>query len=151
MGKDSSLPYLKYNNKWVILLALTSNSSSESIQKILNSEGENFYESVIKDSLKWSNKSNMMYVVGANRENDIKRIRKIIPNNFILIPGVGAQGGDLEKISINSMNNDCGIIVNISRSIIYADSSEEFAQTIREKTLKIQNSMSKILKKNAII
>ena len=114
MGKDSSLPYLEFDDKWIILLALTSNNSSVDIQYFKDSDSKNLYEHVLSDSLSWSSKENTMYVVGANRMDELASIRKIIPDNFLLIPGVGTQGGDLKRISLNSMNDKCGIIVNVT-------------------------------------
>ena len=109
------------------------------------------YESVIEDSLTWSDNTNMMYVVGANRVDDLKKIRDIVPDNFLLVPGVGAQGGDLNNLSVSAMNDNCGIIVNVSRSIIYSDSSNNFQEIIRVKALEIQKSMSDLLKSKGII
>ena len=148
MGKDSVDPYLEYKNKWAIILALTSNESAKEIQLISSDKGEKLYESVINDSLKWSNPENLMYVVGANREEDLLNIRKIIPDSFILIPGVGAQGGDLKKISNAGMNKNCGIMVNVSRSIIYSDKSTNFEESVRKSALNIQKEMEQILLHN---
>ncbi len=151
MGKDSIEPFLRFKDKWAIMLALTSNQSAKDIQSIQNSDGEKLYQSVIKNSTEWSSKKNMMYVVGANREDDLFNIRKIIPDNFILIPGVGAQGGDLKKISDAGMNKNCGIMVNISRSIIYCDGSKNFDKEIRLAAIKVKSQMEKILFSNGII
>ncbi len=145
MGKDSSLPYLEYNNKWIILLALTSNKSSIDIQHFENSSNKKLYEHIIEDSLEWSNEYNTMYVVGANRISEFKKIRKIIPNSFLLIPGVGAQGGNLKKISSVSFNSNCGIIVNVSRDVLYSDVSTSFETNVREKAKYYQSQMQKIL------
>ncbi|RPG64613.1 MAG: orotidine-5'-phosphate decarboxylase [Flammeovirgaceae bacterium TMED290] len=151
MGKDSVDPYLEYKNKWAIILALTSNESAKEIQLISSNNGEKLYESVINDSLKWSTSENLMYVVGANRDADLFNIRKIIPDSFILIPGVGAQGGDLKKISNAGMNKNCGIMVNVSRSIIYSDNSTNFQDSVRKSALNIQKEMEQILLLNNII
>ena len=151
MGKDSIEPFLRFKDKWAIMLALTSNQSAKDIQSIQNSDGEKLYQSVIKNSTEWSSKKNMMYVVGANREDDLFNIRKIIPDNFILIPGVGTQGGDLKKISDAGMNKNCGIMVNISRSIIYCDGSKNFDKEIRLAAIKVKSQMEKILFSNGII
>ena len=118
---------------------------------LTSDKGEKLYESVINDSLKWSNPENLMYVVGANREEDLLNIRKIIPDSFILIPGVGAQGGDLKKISNAGMNKNCGIMVNVSRSIIYSDKSTNFEESVRKSALNIQREMEQILLNNKII
>ena len=151
MGKDSSLPFLNYDNKWIILLALTSNNSSLNIQHFKNNNDKKLYQHVIEDSLNWSSKENTMYVVGANRLEEIQEIRKIVPYNFLLIPGVGAQGNDLKEISLNSINDNCGIIVNISRDIIYSDSSTSFELKVRDKALEYQNEMESILDNKDII
>ena len=151
MGKDSVDPYLEYKNKWAIILALTSNESAKEIQLISSDKGEKLYESVINNSLKWSNPENLMYVVGANREEDLLNIRKIIPDSFILIPGVGAQGGDLKKISNAGMNKNCGIMVNVSRSIIYSDKSTNFEESVIKSALNIQKEMVQILLYNKIL
>ena len=151
MGKDSSIPYLEYKDKWIILLALTSNNSSVDIQHFKNSTDKNLFEHVIEDSLKWSNKENTMYVVGANRTSEFKKIRDIIPNSFILIPGVGTQGGKLKDISLNSMNENCGIIVNVSRDIIYSDSSLLFEDLVRKKALEYKNDMESILIQKGLV
>ena len=145
MGKDSSLPYLEFKDKWIILLALTSNKSSVDIQYFKDSNRKNLYEHVLSDSLSWSSKDNTMFVVGANRMDELASIRKIVPNNFLLIPGVGTQGGDLKSISLNSLNNNCGIIVNVSRDIIYSDTSDLFEEKVRIKALKYKKEMEKIL------
>ena len=151
MGKDSSIPYLEYKDKWIILLALTSNNSSVDIQHFKNSTDKKLFEYVIEESLKWSNKENTMYVVGANRTSEFKKIRDIIPNSFILIPGVGTQGGKLKDISLNSMNENCGIIVNVSRDIIYSDSSSLFEDQVRKKALEYKNEMESILIQKGLV
>tara|TARA_B100001063_G_scaffold169120_1_gene158346 strand:- start:436 stop:1257 length:822 start_codon:yes stop_codon:yes gene_type:complete len=151
MGRDSIDPFLEFKDKWAIILALTSNKSAKDIQSIKNLNGEQLYESIIKNSTEWSSKKNMMYVVGANREDDLLNIRKIIPDNFLLIPGVGAQGGDLKKISNLGMNENCGIIVNVSRSIIYCDDSINFGQEVRLSAMKVKNQMQEILFSSRII
>ena len=151
MGKDSSIPYLEYKDKWIILLALTSNNSSVDIQHFKNSTKKNLFEHVIEDSLKWSNEKNTMYVVGANRASELKKIRDIIPNSFLLIPGVGTQGGNLKDISLNAMNKNCGIIVNVSRDIIYSDSSLLFEDQVRKKALEYKNEMESILIQKGLV
>ncbi len=151
MGKDSSLPYLEFEGKWVILLALTSNDSSSDIQYFKNSNNKKLYEHILIDSLGWSSRENTMYVVGANRIDELISIRKIIPDNFLLIPGVGTQGGDLKNISLNSMNNNCGIIVNVSRDIIYSDVSESFHENVRAKALEYKNEMEKIMIEKGVL
>lgn len=151
MGKDSSIPYLEYEDKWIILLALTSNSSSSDIQHFKNTSNKNLFEHVIEDSLKWSNEKNTMYVVGANRTSELKKIRDIIPNSFILIPGVGTQGGKLKDISLNAMNKNCGVLVNVSRDILYSGSSVTFEDDIRKKALEYKNQMESILIQKGLV
>ncbi len=151
MGKDSSIPYLEYEDKWIILLALTSNNSSTDIQHFKNSTEKNLFEHVIEDSLKWSNEKNTMYVVGANRASELKKIRDIIPNSFLLIPGVGTQGGNLKDISLSAINKNCGIIVNVSRDIIYSDSSLLFEDQVRKKALEYKNEMESILIQKGLV
>ena len=142
MGKDSVDPYLEYKNKWAIILALTSNESAKEIQLISSDKGEKLYESVINNSLKWSNPENLMYVVGANREEDLLNIRKIIPDSFILIPGVGAQGGDLHKVIQCGINKDVGLLINSSRGVIYASNDEFFEERASEEAKKLKDQMS---------
>ena len=142
MGYDSIQPYLKYKNKWVILLALTSNQGSKDFQKY-----NNFFLEVINKSKEWVSDQNLMYVVGANNEKDIIKIRNLVPNHFLLVPGIGAQGGSLENISKLGFTRDCGLLVNNSRNIIYADSSENFEIKINDKVKSIQVKMESLLKK----
>ena len=144
MGSDSVKPFLEFKNKWVILLAATSNPGGLDFQH-LETDGEKLYEKVITKSLEWGNKDNMMYVVGATRPEALKEIRKIIPDHFLLIPGVGAQGGDLKAVCENGLNSDCGLLVNSSRGIIYADDSKDFAKTAGREAQKIQVEMDQIL------
>ena len=151
MGKDSSAPYLEYKNKWIILLALTSNNSSIDIQHFKSSDNKKLYEHIIEDSLNWSNNKNTMYVVGANRTSELKNIREIIPDHFLLIPGVGTQGGKLKDISFNSMNENCGIIVNVSRDIIYSDNTDLFEENIRERAKQYKNEMESILIQKGLV
>jgi orotidine-5'-phosphate decarboxylase len=128
MGKDSVEPFLSFENKWAILLALTSNEGSIDFQKTENIENLKLYEDVLIKSQKWGNENNMMYVVGATRAEDIASIRKIIPNHFLLVPGVGAQGGSLKDVCRNGLNKDIGLLINSSRGIIYASKEKDFAQ-----------------------
>lgn len=143
MGEDSVVPFLQYPNKWVVLLALTSNKGSSDFQ--LNSKSE-LYKEVLQVSKKWGNADNMMYVVGATKAEMLSEIRKIVPNNFLLIPGVGAQGGSLSDVVKYGMNKDCGLLVNAARSIIYASNQENFALKAREEALKLQKEMELFLK-----
>lgn len=144
MGSDSVKPFLQIKNKYCILLGLTSNEGAVDIQ-LKNTMSNSVYIEMIKSSLNWGDKTNMMYVVGATKANHIEKIRSLIPNHFILVPGVGAQGGDLNLISKLAMNKNVGIIVNSSRSIIYASNDKDFAQSAFNEAQKLQNQMSKIL------
>lgn len=145
MGSDSITPFLEFDNKWVILLAATSNPGGLDFQH-LESDGEKLYQKVIRTSLEWGDENNMMYVVGATRPEALKEIRKIIPNHFLLIPGVGAQGGDLKAVCENGLNKQCGLLVNSSRGIIYADDSKNFAKVAAKQAKKIQQEMDEIIK-----
>lgn len=144
MGKDSVSPFLNFKDKWVILLALTSNEGSHDFQ-LLKSDGDKLFESVIKKSQEWATAAEMMYVVGATRGEAFLEIRKLAPDHFLLVPGVGAQGGSLADVCKYGMNKDCGLIVNSSRAIIYASSGEDFAERAREQTLLVQKEMHKEL------
>jgi len=144
MGSDSVLPFLEYADKWVILLALTSNSGSSDFQR-LEFQGVNLYEQVLKTSQQWAGADRMMYVVGATQASEFEKIRTIIPEHFLLVPGVGAQGGNLEEVSKFGMNSNCGLLVNASRSIIYAGNDENFAQMARKEAFTIQQEMATYL------
>lgn len=145
MGKDSVTPFLKYKDKWVILLALTSNEGAKDFQFTQNEEGF-LFEKVLKKSQEWANDANMMYVVGATRGEAFLEIRKSAPNHFLLVPGVGAQGGSLADVCKYGMNKDCGLLVNSSRAIIYASAGVDFAQVARAEALKVQQQMAEELK-----
>lgn len=145
MGEDSVTPFLGYEGKWVILLALTSNMGSQDYQLTEDKLGERLFEKVIKTSQKWGNKDNMMYVVGATQGRMFEDIRKIAPDNFLLVPGVGAQGGSLEEVCKYGMNKDCGLIVNSSRGIIYASDGEDFAKAAGLKAKELQQQMEQLL------
>ena len=145
MGSDSVEPFLDFNNKWVILLALTSNKGSEDFQNFSNQSNIKLYQQVIEKSMNWSDDSRIMYVVGATKSNSLKEIRKIIPDHFLLIPGIGAQGGSLDDVVKYGMNKDCGLLINSSRSIIYAGHGENFADNAREAALKIKLEMENYL------
>ena len=145
MGEDSVKPFLKFQDKWVILLALTSNSGSKDFQ-FLKAEGdEMLFERVLKKAATWANEQQLMFVVGATRGEAFSTIRKHAPDNFLLVPGVGAQGGSLEEVCKYGMNKDCGLLVNASRSIIYASDKEDFAGAARAEALKIQQQMAEVL------
>ncbi len=145
MGEDSVKPFLVYPNKWVILLALTSNKGSQDFQLTEDKNGERLFEKVLKKSQEWATDEQMMYVVGATQGKMFQEIRKIVPNHFLLVPGVGAQGGSLEEVAKYGMNSQCGLLVNSSRQIIYADSSEKFAEAAAEEARKVQEEMAKYL------
>lgn len=146
MGEDSVTPFLDgYDNKWVILLALTSNKGSFDFQLTEDNEGERLFEKVIKRSQQWGNDENMMYVVGATRGEMFKDIRAVAPNAFLLVPGVGAQGGSLEEVCKYGMIDDCGLLVNSSRGIIYASNGEDFAEVAGQKAKELQQQMAALL------
>lgn len=144
MGSDSVKPFLSFDDKWVILLALTSNVGSKDFQH-LKFEDKSLYKHVFEKSSKWGNENNLMYVVGATNPKFLAEIRKIIPNHFLLVPGVGAQGGSLKDVVENGMNKECGLIVNSSRSIIYAGSELDFAIKSREAASSLQQQMASYL------
>ncbi len=144
MGKDSVEPFLAFENKFAILLALTSNEGAFDFQT-KNVDGEELYKKVIKTSKTWKNSQNLMYVVGATKAEYFTEIRKIVPNSFLLVPGVGAQGGSLQEVCNYGMNKDIGLIINSSRGIIYASNGKDFAEKAREEALKMQEEMEVIL------
>ena len=149
MGEDSVTPFLGYEGKWVILLALTSNKGSQDFQTAYiqedSAEGERLFERVLRKSQEWANEDALMYVVGATQGKAFEDIRKIVPNHFLLVPGIGAQGGSLEEVCRYGMTEDCGLIVNSSRAIIYADSTERFAEVAAERAKEVQQEMAKYL------
>lgn len=145
MGEDSVTPFLTYEGKWVILLALTSNKGSHDFQLTTDTEGKRLFEKVLERSQAWGNADNMMYVVGATRGRMFEDIRKVAPDHFLLVPGIGAQGGSLEEVCRYGMNSDCGLIVNSSRAIIYADNTPDYAKVAREKAREVQAEMDKML------
>tara|TARA_B110000459_G_scaffold203793_1_gene261827 strand:+ start:8308 stop:9123 length:816 start_codon:yes stop_codon:yes gene_type:complete len=144
MGSDSIEPFLEIENKWVILLALTSNKGADDFQFFDNGT-DKLFEKVLKQSKKWGNDKNLMYVVGATRPEMFKEIRSIVPNSFLLVPGVGAQGGSLSEVCKYGMNKDCGLLVNSSRGIIYAGNDENFADAAKGSALQIQKEMAILL------
>lgn len=150
MGEDSVTPFLGYDGKWVIVLALTSNKGSHDFQLTEDKDGERLFEKVLKTSVNWGNKDNMMYVVGATQGKMFEDIRRIVPDHFLLVPGVGAQGGSLEEVCKYGMNKECGLLVNSSRGIIYAANDETFAQTVAEKAKELMEQMDAELKKYGI-
>lgn len=152
MGEDSVTPFLTYEGKWVTLLALTSNKGAYDFQFMRDAEtGERLFEKVLKTSLNWGNDENMMYVVGATKAEMLTDIRAIIPNHFLLVPGVGAQGGSLEEVCKYGLNSTCGLLVNSSRQIIYASVENDFAEAARREALKVQTEMEFILKQSELI
>lgn len=147
MGSDSVTPFLGYEGKWVILLALTSNPGSHDFQFIEDKDGKRLFESVLEKSQQWAGKEEMMYVVGATQGSMFADIRRIVPDHFLLVPGVGAQGGSLEDVCRYGMNSNCGLIVNSSRGIIFASNKENFAERAAEEAAKLAGQMQEMLDK----
>lgn len=147
MGKDSVSPFLEFENKWVILLALTSNAGSSDFQLIKDEAGKPLYQSVLEKSQEWGSPENLMYVVGATRGELIGEVRKLAPEYFFLVPGVGAQGGSLADVAKFGMNSTCGLLVNSSRGIIYASSGKDFAQAAKKEAQILQEEMKHLLEK----
>jgi orotidine-5'-phosphate decarboxylase len=145
MGSDSIEPFLAFKDKFAILLALTSNSGGLDFQVLQDKNGTTLYEHVLDVSSTWKNSQQLMYVVGATRPEYFKKIRKIVPNHFLLVPGVGAQGGDLKSVCTYGLNSDIGLLVNSSRGIIFASAGEDFEIRAREKALELQKEMEIIL------
>ena len=150
MGKDSVEPFLEYKGKYPILLALTSNEGASDFQ-LLNAEGKPLYEQVIERSKKWQNADRLMYVVGATKAKALQKIRTLIPDSFLLIPGVGAQGGSLEEVAVNGLNDTCGLLVNSSRGILYASSGSDFDQIAGNVAKELQEQMAFHLCQKGII
>lgn len=144
MGSDSVQPFLEYPGKWVILLALTSNKGANDFQ-YLKSDDRFLFEHVLKTSSQWGTPYNMMYVVGATQAQQLEGIRRIIPDHFLLVPGVGAQGGSLQEVARYGINKDIGLLVNASRSIIFASGGKDFAEKAREEALKMQQEMAMLM------
>lgn len=151
MGADSVQPSLKYPDKWTILLALTSNEGSEDFQMMKDETGEYLFERVLRKSKTWGNENQIMYVVGATKAQMLERIRLIVPNHFLLVPGVGSQNGSLEEVAHFGMNAQCGLLVNASRSIIFADNTEAFASRAAEEAEKLRREMTDLLIKHKLI
>ncbi len=153
MGADAVTPYLAYDDKWAILLALTSNESSRDFEQLAVYDDSNFfnivpsklYEYVINKSLEWGHSDKLMYVVGATRADELAHIRKLVPDHFLLVPGVGAQGGNLEEVAKNGMNSQCGLLVNSSRGIIFAGQDEDFARAAGAAAGALQQQMAEYL------
>lgn len=151
MGEDSVSPFLAYEGAWVIVLALTSNPGSHDFQLTKDENGEMLFEKVLRTSQKWGSDENMMYVVGATQGKSFENVRNIVPNHFLLVPGVGAQGGSLEEVCRYGMNSECGLLVNASRAVIFADNSEDYAKVAGEKARDYQQQMEKELASRSII
>ncbi len=147
MGEDSIKPMLKYQGKWTVILALTSNNGSEDFQMLRTENGKYLYEQVLEKSAKWGSDEQIMYVVGATKAKMLENIRKIVPNHFLLVPGAGAQNGSLEDVARYGMNSRCGLIVNASRSIIYASQKEDFAEAAAREAEKFQKKIEEMLEK----
>ncbi len=152
MGEDSVSPFLEFHDKWVILLILTSNDGAKDFQ-LLNIEGtqEHLFEKVLKKSTYWGSKNKFMYVVGATQADYLKTIRNIIPDNFLLIPGIGAQGGSLKEVAQHGMNSSCGLIVNSARSIIYADTTADFDKVAGIRAKELQVEMADLLQEKGLV
>ena len=151
MGSDSVTPFLGFDGKWAILLALTSNKGGLDFQTFKNENGKQLFEQVLEISQTWGTDENMMFVVGATRFEQLSKIRKIIPNHFLLVPGVGAQGGNLREVAKYGMNQDCGLLVNSSRGIIYAGNGTDFAEKAGNEAQKLQQQMAIILSEAGIL
>lgn len=150
MGVDSVEPFLGFEDKWVVLLALTSNKGSKDFQ-YLNAEGKELYKNILMKSQEWADDNKMMYVVGATHPEELGEIRKMLPNHFFLVPGVGAQGGDLQAVARHGLNGQIGLLVNSSRGIIYASNGEDFAEKAAGEAKKLQQQMEELLKADNLI
>lgn len=150
MGEDSVAPFLTYQGKWAILLALTSNKGADDFQ-YHDEDGLKLYQRVLSVSQKWGTVDNLMYVVGATRADMLTEIRKLVPHHFLLVPGVGAQGGSLAEVAKYGMTDTCGLLVNSSRGIIFADSTENFAKVAGEKASEMQSEMERYLKERNLV
>lgn len=151
MGEDSVSPFLAFNNKWVILLALTSNKGAFDFQTIEDTEGLKLFARVLKISQQWGNPGNMMYVVGATRATMLAEIRQMVPDHFLLVPGVGAQGGSLAEVAQYGMTNECGLLVNASRSILFASAGEDFAGKASAEAESMQKEMKQLMLERGIL
>ena len=151
MGEDSVKPFLNYEGKWVVLLALTSNKGAFDFQYLADNSGERLFEKVIRTSQNWGSSENMMYVVGATKAEELSDIRRLAPHHFLLVPGVGAQGGSLKEVAKFGMNQHCGLLVNSSRAIIYASSGLDFATKAGESAKETRDEMSELLRNKGLI
>jgi orotidine-5'-phosphate decarboxylase len=151
MGEDSVSPFLAFEGKWVVLLALTSNKGAFNFQLNEDTSGTALFENVLKTSQSWGSTENLMFVVGATRAEMLEKVREIAPEHFLLVPGVGAQGGSLSEVARYGLNKDCGLLVNASRSIIFASTGTDFASKAAEEAKKMQEEMSAILRNAGIV
>ncbi len=151
MGKDTVMPFLQFEDKWAVLLALTSNPSATDFQYFEDKNGQLLYEKVLQASREWASSHQLMYVVGATRAQELSKVREIVPGHFLLVPGVGAQGGSLEAVARYGMNNHCGLLVNSSRGILYASSGTDFAQKAAEAASVLQQEMARLLSARGLI
>ena len=150
MGEDSVTPFLGYPDKWVVLLALTSNKGAFDFQFMADQKGEKLFEKVLRTSQQWADSEKMMYVVGATKAEELEGIRKIVPDHFLLVPGVGAQGGSLSEVAKYGMNDQCGLLVNSSRAILYASTAPDFAKKSAEVALETQIEMKNLLREKGL-
>lgn len=151
MGEDSVSPFLKFKNKWVILLALTSNKGANDFQIIEDKTNQALFEQVLKTSSQWGTPQNLMYVIGATRAEMLSKVREIVPDHFLLVPGVGAQGGSLSEVAVFGLNADCGLLVNASRSILFGSIGKDFAEMAADEAGKMQNEMAGLLSHRGVI
>jgi orotidine-5'-phosphate decarboxylase len=151
MGRDSIQPYLDFRNKWSIILGLTSNAGSQDFQQIKTAEDQLLFEKVISTARTWGNTDNTMFVVGATKAGMLQKIRNVIPDHFLLVPGIGAQGGSLEEVFQSGHNSQCGLLVNVSRSIIYADVTNKFEISARQKAIDYRDQMEALLSKASLV
>lgn len=151
MGEDSVMPFLKFTDKWVIVLALTSNKGANDFQLLEDKSGTQLFKHVLESTTRWGTPENTMFVVGATRAEMLTEVRKIVPDHFLLVPGVGAQGGSLEEVAQYGLNHDCGILVNASRSIIFASTGTDFAEKALEEARSMQMQMKETLLNKGII
>ncbi len=145
MGRDTVDPFLKYEDKWAVILALTSNPSADDFETLLLASGKPLWKQVLETASTWGTTDNTMFVVGATRAEQLKEVREIVPDHFLLVPGVGVQGGSLAEVARYGMNSRCGLLVNSSRAIIYADKTERFAQVAGEKAKEMRDEMAALL------
>lgn len=151
MGHDAVTPYLKYDGKWVIILGITSNPGADDLERLNLHNGKEVFEQVLETASTWGSSDNSMFVVGATRPELMQKVRAIVPDHFLLVPGVGAQGGDLNAIAEHGLNSTCGLLINSSRGIIYASNEEDFASRARENALELQQAMAGLLDKAGLL